>query len=411
MVKLSRYFLVLIAVVGFAIVLPKLYWMAFAKPIRAPYVMYSCIDNDFVIMRSGNGVKRTNIKGEEFTREEYEQKLPLLFVRQLILNKTMPDSINGVEMDMHDITINRSTFRVRPKEVNAPQPTLFPLFESQSGRANLNLPEDYFRITWRMEFIDAATNKINEEKSRMFSAVLFKRGFQFPARTIEGIPTTRKSCDEGYLVIDSADQLFHIKMIKAKPYVKKVDVPNNLRFKTIRCVDFKNKRYYAYLFSTDNHIYILTQYEYKLIKFPIENLNPEIAEIKIYSDLFNFNVIAITDGAMHVTALNRDYKKVGESAETWPVRTERTEGKIAQYIFPAQISLTKKTSGFVKFFTEPTKNFKWLFLSILLVLVHFILLKRKKVKIAKQSIDFIIIALTGIFGFIAVTIFPNKFFD
>lgn len=411
MVKLSRYFLVLIAILGFAIVLPKLYWMAFAKPIRAPYVMYSCIDNDFVIMRSGNGVKRTNINGDELTREEYEQKLPLLFVRQLVLNKTMPDSINGVAMDMHDITINRSTFRVRPKEVNAPQPTLFPLFESQSGRANLSMPDDFFRITWRMEFIDAATNKINEKKSRMFSAVLYKRGFQFPATIIEGIPTTRKSCDEGYFVIDSANQLFHIKMIKGEPYVQKVDVPDGLKFKAIRCVDFKNKRYYAYLFSTDNHIYILTQYEYELIKFPIENLNPEMAEIKIYSDLFNFNVIAITDGEMRVTALNRDYRKVGEFSETWPVRNERTEGKIAQFIFPAQISLTNKNSGFVKFFIKPAENFNWLILSLVFTIIHFVVLKRKKVKIAKHILDFVIIAITGIFGFMAVNIFPNKFFD
>ncbi len=411
MVKLSRYFLVILAVVGFAIVLPKLYWMAFAKPIRAPYVMYSCIDNNFVILRSGNGVKRTNIKGEELTRNEYEQKLPLLFVRQLLLNKTMPDSINGVEMDLHDITINRSTFRVRPKEVNAPQPTLFPLFESQSGRANLTMPPDFFRITWRMEFIDATTNKINEEKSRMFSAVLYKHGFKFPATTIEGIPTTRKSCDEGYFVIDSANQLFHIKMIKGEPYVHKVEVPTRLTFKTIRCVDFKNKRYYAYLFSTNNEIYILTQYDYQLIKFPIENLNPQIAEIKIYSDLFNFNVIAITDGEMRVTALNRDYQKVDTFIETWPVRTQRTEGKIAQFIFPAQLSLTNKTSGFVRFFVTPPTTFYWLIFSLLLAATHFILLKRKRVKITKHIIDFFIIAITGIFGFIAVNIFPNKFYD
>ena len=411
MVKLSRYFLVIIAIIGMAIVLPKLYWMAFAKPIRAPYVIYSCIDNDFVIMRSGNGVKRTNIKGEEFTRAEYEQKLPLLFVRQLMLNKTMPDSINGVEMDLHEITINRSTFRVRPKEVNAPLPTLFPLFESQSGRANLSMPDDFFRITWRMEFIDAATNKINEQKSRMFSALLYKRGFQFPATTIEGIPTTRKSCDEGYLVIDSANQLFHIKMIKSKPYVKKIDTPNNLTFKTIRCVDFKNKRYYAYLFSTDNHIYILTQYDYQLIKFPIENLNPQVAEIKIYSDLFNFNVIAITDGQIRVTALNHDYQKVDEYTETWPVRNQRTEGKIAQFLFPAQITLTNKTSGFVKFFLAPAKSFNWLFISLLLTVIQFILIKRRGQKTTKHILDFAIIALTGIYGFIAVNIFINKFFD
>ncbi len=281
MVKLSRYFLVMAAVIGFAIVLPKMYWMAFAKPIRAPFVMYSCIDNDFMIMRSGSGVRRTNVNGDEFTRDEYEQKLPFLYVRQLLINKTMPDSINGVEMDMHDISLNRSTFRIRPKEIDAPVPTLFPLFESQSGRASLEMPKDFFRITWRMEFVVAETNEIDEEKSRMFSAVLYKRGFKFPAKSIDGLPTTRKSCDEGYLIIDSANQLFHLKMVKGKPFVKKVEVPDNIKFRAIRCVDFKNKRYYAYLFSTDNHIYTLTQYDYVLNKFPIDEIDPLTEEVKM----------------------------------------------------------------------------------------------------------------------------------
>ena len=74
MVKFSRYILVIIAVIGFAIVLPKFYWMAFEKPIRAPFVQYSCVDNDFMIIRSNDGVKRTNSKGNILTREEYETK-------------------------------------------------------------------------------------------------------------------------------------------------------------------------------------------------------------------------------------------------------------------------------------------------------------------------------------------------
>ena len=411
MVKLSRYFLVMAAVIGFAIVLPKMYWMAFAKPIRAPFVMYSCIDNGFMILRSGGGVRRTNVNGEEFTRDEYEQKLPFLYVRQLIINKTMPDSINGVEMDMHDISLNRSTFRIRPKEIDAPIPTLFPLFESQSGRASLEMPKDFFRITWRMEFVVAETNEIDEEKSRMFSAVLYKRGFKFPAKSIDGLPTTRKSCDEGYLIIDSADQLFHLKMVKGKPFVKKVEVPDNIKFRAIRCVDLKNKKYYAYLFSTDNHIYILTQYDYELNKFPIDEIDPLTEEVKIYSDLFNFNVVEKGDGYVKVHALDQNYNNIDEYTETWPVRNERTEGKVAQFIFPAQISMANKYSGFVKVFFEPNKTFNWVLLNLVFVLIQFIILKRKRVKMAKHIIDFCIIAVTGIFGFIAVNFFPNRFFD
>jgi hypothetical protein len=410
MVKLSRYFLVIIAIIGFGIALPKIYWVAFAEPIRAPFIQYSCIDHDFMLLRSQDEVTRTNPKGDTFTREEYENKLPLMYTRQLLMNNTMPDSIDGVEMDMHDISNNRSTFRVRPKEIHAPLPSLYPLFESESGRANLEMPKDFFRITWRMEFIDAESNKVDEEKSRMFSAVLYKRGFKFPAKSINGLPTTRKSCDEGYLVIDSADQLFHIKLVKGKPYVEKTELPEGLKFRSINCVDFKDKFYYAYLFSTDNNVYVLTQYDYELVKLDVENINPEENEIRIYGDLFNYNIISTGDGEITSQVLDKDYKKVNEYEETWPVRDERTEGKVAQFLFPAQLKMTNSNSSFIRFFFESNKSFNWIILSLLLMATQFLIIRKRKENIKNQLVDLGIIAVTGIFGFIAVNFFPNKFF-
>lgn len=410
MVKFSRYFSVIIAILAFGIVLPKLYWIAFAKPIRSPHIRYSCIDSDFMLIRSGDGVKRTNSKGVEFTREEYETKLPFMYTRQLLMNGTMPDSINGIEMDMHNITANRSTFRIRPKEIHAPQPTLFPLFEAESGRANLEMPNDFFRITWRMEFINAETNTINEEKSRMFSAVLYKRGFQFPAKSINGIPTTRKSCDEGYLLVDSEDQLFHVKLIKGKPFVKKAKIPDEIKFRCIKCVDFKDKFYYAYLFSTDNELYVLTQYDYELIKLDVTNINPDKNEIRIYGDLFNYNVIGISEGSIHAQVLDKDYKKVDEYSETWLIRNERKAGKIAQFLFPAQLKMTDSSSSFIRFYFEKNKSINWLILSSIFMVIHFTILKKRQIKPSKHILDLCIIAVTGIFGFFAVTIFPNKFF-
>ena len=410
MVKLSRYFLVIIAIIGFGIALPKLYWVAFSQPIRAPFIQYSCVDHDFMLLRSQDGVLRTNSEGTTFTREEYENKLPLMYTRQLLMNNTMPDSIDGVEMDMHEISANRSTFRVRPREIDAPQPTLFPLFESQSGRANLEMPSDFFRISWRMEFIDAESNKIDEEKSRMFSAVLYKRGFKFPAKSINGLPTTRKSCDEGYLIVDSEDQLFHLKMIKGEPFVRKVELPDRLKFRWISCVDFKDKFYYAYLFSTDNEVYVLTQYDYMLVKLDVKNINPEENEIRIYGDLFNYNIISTSEGEITSQVLNKDYKKVDEYKESWPVRDERTEGKVAQFLFPAQLKMRDSNSSFVRFFFEANKSFNWIILSLLLMLVQFFIIRKRKENIKNQLVDFAIIAATGIFGFIAVNFFPNKFF-
>lgn len=411
MVKISRYFLVIIAIIAFGVVLPKLYWVAFAKPIRVPLINYSCTDNNFILFHPGAAVKRCNSDGEELTREQYETKLPLMHTRQLLMNETMPDSINGVEMDMHEISENQSIFRVKPREIRTPQATLFPLFESQSGHAKLEMPDDFFRITWRMEFINAETNKIDEEKSRMFSAVLYKRGFKFPAKTINGLPTTRKSCDEGYLVVDAEDQLFNIKQITGRPFVRKIKIPDGIKFKRIECVDFKDQFYYAYLFSTDNKLYVLTQYDYLLEKLDVEDINPELNEIRIYGDLFNYNVISIGSGFINCQVLDKSYHKVDEYKETWLVRKQRIEGKVAQFLFPAQLKMTDSNSNYIRFFFETNQSFYWIISSLLFMFIHFVLLKIRGIKSSTHSIDFVIIAISGIFGFLAVNIFPNKFIE
>lgn len=409
MVRLSRYFLIIIAAIAFSAVIPKIYWTAFEKPIRPPFVMYSCIENDFMVLRSGNGVTRSDRKGNSYTREEYEQKLPMLYARQLIVSGTMPDSINGAAIDVHELNMHRSTFRLRASGLSTPGPGLYPMFESQSGRANLEMPKDYFRITWRMEFIDANTNKILEEKSRMFSAALYNRGFVFPAESINGIPTTRKSIDEGYLIVDSEGQLFHVKMIKAKPYIKKVGLPEGLKFKHISCVDFRDKQYYAYLFSEENGLYILTQDDYILKKLPVEGLIPGEQEIRIYGDFFNYNIICRGNGYMKSQVLDAKFNKVDEYIEIWPVKMERPEGKIYQFIFPGELRLSNKNSGYNAFFFELTKSLNWIILSIVLIAFQVLIIRKRGRMLKNQIADILIIGITGIFGFLSVNIFPNKF--
>jgi len=410
MEKISRYFLVFIAILTLAVILPKLYWMAFEKPVRKPFILYSCINEDFMIHRISEKTWE-DTKGQQYTREEYETKLPMMFEKQLITSGSMPDSINGIELDMRTISKAKSFFRLKANEIDAPVPELYPLFESQSGRAKIDLPDDFFRITWRIEFIDAATNKVLEEKSQMFSAALFQNGFTFPAKTISGLSTPRKSIDEGYLIIDSKDQLFHLKMIKGFPFVKEIDVPDGLKFRHISCVDFKNKDFYAYLFSEKNEIFILTQDVYKLIKWPVDGFDASNCDLKIFGDLFNYTVIIEAEDHVQAIALNPDYQVVKTYTENWKQREKQTEGKIFASLFPAQISMTSDNSKFIRFYFSLSKGLNWIFFNLLLMTFHFIWLYRRKAKLKNHMADLGIVAFCGIFGFIAIHFFQNRFFD
>ncbi len=408
MVKISRYILVLTTVLVVAIALPKLYWTVMEKPIYSPMVRYSCVDKSFMIFRTGSTNMRQDSKGNNYTREEYEKKLPMLYYMQLATSGSLPDSINGVEMDMHTLRKASSSYRFQPKLMDSPQPDLYPLFESESGRVNLEMPNDFFRIGNQIEFIDTKSNKVDQEKSTKFTEALAKKGFAFPSKIIAGIPTTKKSCDEGYLITDSNDQLYHLKMEVGVPYVKRVTLPENLNFKWIECVDFANKQFYAYLISSANEVYILNQDTYELKKIPISGFNAAIDELKIYGDLFNYNVIIEGDSYVKVFALDSKFNNVDYYSEKWNDRYNRTEGKIFGAIFPFEVSLKSENSRYIDFRIKYSIGLLWLLVSLLLVAAEMIWLKREKLILKNHMIDLLLIAVTGIFGFIAVNIFPNK---
>lgn len=413
MKNLSRYILVSVTIISLSIILPWMYWLTFEKPIPKPFVMYSCVDDSFMISGTDeNGVyRRMNDKGDEFTREEFEQKLPLLNFRQLMISKTLPDTIKGVEMDPHLVNGARSTFKFKPRYMKSPKPGLYPMIESESGRASLSMPEDYFRINSRFEFIIADGNKIDEQKTELFTKAVKEHGFEFPAKMIEGLPTTRKSCDEGYFVVDAVDQVFHVKMIKGQPYVKQVVVPKGLSFKYIACVDFKNKSYYCYLIGSDNKIFIITQDDYDLVRLPVDGFNPDNQELMIYGDLFNYNVVTLAEDFMKVTVLDDNMNKVDEYLKTWTKRSLTPEGKSFSYLFPAEINQTDKYNSYINFYFHPTKGFNWIILHIILLLTQFFIVFKRKANPKNHIVDFGIVLVTGLFGFLAVNIFPNKFFD
>lgn len=390
-----------------SIVLPELYWMAFDKPVKVPYVQYSCMIDDFAINNAKEGIL-SNTTGETYTRDEYEALLPLLFTRQLMIDERLPDSIKGVEIDLHKFTMARSSARIRPIDIVTPLTKLFPLFESESGRATLPFPDDFFRIDWRMEFIIANTNSIDEEKSRQFSAALYQKGFEFPAKRISGIPTTRKSCDEGYLVIDDDEQLFHIKLIKGHPYIKRVDLPKGLKFKHISCVDFKDKLFYAFLISQDNSIYTLTQDDYQFVRWPIDDYIAEEHQLKIQGDYFNYNVTLVCDSMQKSYALDKSFNVLSTYEYTWTPVQEQTVGNVSAAIFPFTLSLKNSKSQFIRLYPTLPKGIIWLVINLFFVAGQLWLIRRRETKIRKQILDLLFVAFTGLFGFIAVNAFPNK---
>ena len=411
MIRLSRYILIVAGILVAAFAVPKLYWTIFEKVPVNPTVFYSCTLNDFIILgseKTGPG-ERMDGKGNKITLAEYEKNMPLMFFRQLMTDGIMPDSINGVPMEPMIINKANSFYRFSPKKINTPVPALYPMLESQSGKVNLAMPDDYFRIGKRMEFVVAKTNKVDEEKSQLFTAALETEGFDFPAHLIAGIPTTRKSKDEGYFVTDSKENLFHIKMIKGQPYVAKIETPENLGIIYIECVDLRNSEYYCFLFTRSNGIYVVMDEVYDLQRLPVEGVDPYTQEIRINGDLFNKCITVEGDNWLKATAIDDMYEIVDTYEETWKGRYERSDGKILSALVPFEVSLTSPLSAYVNFYFKMSPGFLWVITNMVALGAAIFILLRKKMPLKNNIVDLAIIALTGIYGLIIIFIFPNKF--
>ncbi len=412
MVKLSRYILVLTGVLVAAVSIPSLYWLVIAKVPPSPVIFYSTVLDDFIIVNSSRMEERStriDSKGNTYDQADYERVMPLMFFRQLIADGRMPDSINGVPMDPALLNRYNYSYRFNPRSFDAPTPSLYPLLESQSGRVNLEMPDDYFRMKRGIEFIVARDNKVNVEKSRLFTDALTEKGFRFPASIIAGIPTTRKSKDEGYFITDRDSKLFHLKMVKGAPFVEAIYTPEGFEIIQIECVDMRTSEYYAYIYTRSHGVFVLMDEVYDLQRLPVEGFNPYENTLRVNGDMFNKCISWIGENWIKAVAVDDMYNVVKEYEESWPAVHDLTEGKIFAALFPFHIELKSSNSSFIRLYLKLSHGYIWIITNIVLALVYVSFLFRSRKPLVPHIIDIIIIVITGVFGLIAVSVYPNRF--
>ena len=114
---------------------------------------------------------------------------------------------------------------------------------------------------------------------------------------------------------------------------------------------------------------------------------------------------------MKNTVLDKDYKKVDKYSSSWLKRSDTFQGKVFSYIFPAEVNLEHKYSSFNDFYFNRSKGANWIILNVIFLIAHVVIIRKRRAIIKNHVIDLAIIFITGIYGFIAINIFPNKFYD
>ncbi len=406
-IKIGRLSLILMVIFIASIYLPYYYWTATEPRIIPPRIYYSPVTDDFLIGQFiQNSYFYIDHQGRKFNRSSADTLIPLLNYRILASRGRMPDSIAGVKIDLQNVYKNNIIERIRPKDFERPTMGIYPLLETKPPRLRLTLPNTFFRIKNRMEFINARTNTVDEQESIRYTAVLKKERFVFPATMIFGNPTTRKAIDEGYLVVDAHHQLFHIKKVHGKPYCKNIPLPPGLQIKWIYISERELQEYYALIISKKNEIYLLLHDHYRFQKLPVNNYIPEQHTV-MFSGTMLYRLLTIRgSGFSKAYLMNRRYELRKTHEERWQTVDQTSAGIIANYLFPFSINLRTSKHYYLNLYFS-SYHFQALILSVVLALITLFILKRREKHILKYWPDLLIILITGLYGFIAILIYEN----
>lgn len=366
-----------------------------------PFVYYSSLLQDFAIKKTVNRqVNYFDRKGNTYTREQYDSITPLLSYRQLTLNSAMPDSILGVEMDPRMLRVKSVMWRYSPNEIDKPQVNMYLMYEAMSGRSSLESPDDVFRLDNKIEFIDKETNLVDEAKSKLFQDKMIEKGFSFPAKGVWGNPQARKPYDEGYFVLDSNNELFHIKQVNGRPYVGNTKAGQSLDIAYFSIYEIADKSIYGFILTQGGEIYTLgAEGGYELTKLDIAPIDIHKHSVMMLGNMFYWmvNVTGPEGCTYNVLDFQNKLNKyddpyfVASSTDKWDT--------ISKWVFPVYFNLDSKTSDYVK--PELVLNFGYGFIvSLLLALIFFTTIGKNRSK-SNKVISTVVIFIFGLPGFIA----------
>jgi hypothetical protein len=355
-----------------------------------------------IVDRKNKQFPLTDLKGNQYTTAQLDSLMPLLNFRQLMVDGKLPDSINGKQITPQILRSKSVTYRYTPEMMQTPQVGLYILFETMPKRVGLEMPDDVFRMKDRIEFIDAETNKVNAAKNELFRKALDKAGYQFPPQWLSGNPNPRKAYDEGYFSLDAKGDLFHIKMVNDRPYIRNTKIGDKIDPAWFSMLEVSDKRFYGFLFSRRGEMYILegNDGKYEPLKLDIPQLDLTQDQITIMGNLLYWTVWVTAPEGRHYYGLETETLK--QVAAYTVERSQTAWDRVVKYAFPYYLTFEQAHNDYLM----PKLHYTTWYgfgVNVLLVIAGCFLFRNRKQRIFVP----VYILLTGVAGFIALWILPN----
>lgn len=398
------YFLILVfTTIAGLWILPTIVKKATYSPDNYPFVYYSSgLKQLALINYKDKEMPLTDRQGNRYNTAQFDSLMPLLNFRQLISDGRLPDSIGGYELTPPLLRSKSVVFRYAPKDVNTPDAGLYILFESMPKRVGLEMPNDVFRMKNNIEFIDAETNTVDVEKSEKFQSALDKADYQFPAKWLIGNPNPRKAYDEGYFSLDSKGDLYHIKMVNGRPYVRNTLVSENIDIASFSIFESPDKRFYGFLFSKQGDVYIIEGDEGKYIpiKLDINPINLQKDQFQVMGNLLYWTITVTTpEGKLFYGLNTENLKRIDE----YGINRENNKwDKVSKWIFPVYLTFENANSDYVAPYVKYTGLNAFIINAVLALLAGILLKSSGK----KRIFNILYIFITGIAGIMALLLLP-----
>lgn len=392
--------------------MPKFYMEIFSKKTTFTQIKYSPIDEDFIKITVKRNTKDAIFSDLNETKffdfETYVSKLPFIFYQDTIKLKKIPKRFLIHFQDINRLSKEVKTTRIKPKDINKKIVMLFPLFESKPKYSSLQMPDDLFGFSSNgLLFINANTNMIDDNKSKIYNQALKDKGFTTFFKKAFGNPTTRKPFDEGYFLLDDKNQIFHLKQINSKPFVKKLDL-QNIAVKYILIQENPTKEYYGFLISQKSEIFLIMYDDYKLIKLPIDynfNFDKFIFQTTPINRVVSLQSSDNKDKIYKTYLLDLDYNLLKQNIHKVPLTTGFLYEILQEWIFPVEIKISKDIKPYA-IFQISNINYKAFMINLILAFMFFLIKRKHNLKLAIMLS--IIIFIGGIYSVIALMLFKKQ---
>ncbi len=357
---------VLLAVLLSALYLPMIYARMFFDEVGKTHLFYSPVTRDFIFTEKvvGKVPEEVQSKSEDHhaqlaykrldqgyvSRVEFEKLLPFIYYKNMDIWGLLPLKIGEQEFDREQIKKHRRVMELKAREIpgHSPVTPVFPLFESNPGQARLVFPDDRFQMTSKeMEFINADTNQVDENLTRIFTQALKEKGCMFPIRQVNGKFTVLKPFDEGIFLVDDQYQVFHVRRVNGKPKVVKTPIDPGIKTRCIKVSENRQKEYYGILLGENGKVFLISYDGYALIPLHVKGYVPDSMDLKLIFNPLYCTAIFSDASKIYAVVMDKNFETIKTHSQVMSRASMTPEKIFYQILFPFVIEPDEDSSDFV----------------------------------------------------------------